>query len=423
MKNLKLAAALALAFLPLVAFAQTWAWTSTYPPTSNQFATFTSGRYIVSMDVWGGVGTQTINANSGSNWQVISNVSSNSVASYPHVEFNNINQPVNSLSAISSSFNATNASGANYDFAYDIWVGTSSSPFQYEVMIWNTWNGTQPIAQSYNAAGQAVPTFSNVTISGKTYNVYTGVGGSGPHCISFLPNTQSASGTIDITAILQWINSVGYFNDPVNPTLRGIQLGWEFTNTFGSKTFTMNNYSVTIGTSSTVATTGVTVSPTSASVAVGGTTTLTAAVAPSNASNKTVTWSSSNTSAATVSSSGVVTGVAAGSAMITATTASGGFKAASAITVTGGSSGGGGGSGGGGNTVTVPFTKDGVGDVTYVTSGTINNLNSWNLQLLTVNGVNCTNIYKTGAQLPARVNGAYTIHYVSTVAWGHLEIR
>jgi|GEM_PF-3305165 len=416
MKNLKLvSAALALVSLPLVAFAQSWAWTSTYPPASNQFATFASGRYIVNMDVWGGVGTQTINANSGSNWQVITNVASNSVASYPHVEFNNINQPVNSLSPISSSFTATNASGANYDFAYDIWVGTSSSPFQYEVMIWNTWNGTQPIAKSYTAAGQAVPTYSNVTISGKTYNVYTGVGGSGPHCISFLPTVQSASGTIDITAILQWINSVGYFNDPVNPSLLGIQLGWEFINTFGSKTFVMNNFSVTVGsTSGTVATTGVTVSPTSASVAPGGTTSLTATVTPSNASNKSVSWSSSNPAVATVSSSGMVTGVAAGSATITATTASGGFKANSAITVAGGS---------GGNTVTVPFTKDGAGDFTYTTSSPINYLNSWNLQLLTVNGVNCTNVFKSGAQLPARVNGAYTIHYVSSVAWGHLEIR
>lgn len=91
-----------------------------------------------------------------------------------------------------------------------------------------------------------------------------------------------------------------------------------------------------------VAVTDVSVSPTSASVAVGATTNLTATVAPSNATNTTVSWTSSNTSVATVNSSGVVTGVAAGSATITVTTQDGSITATSAITVT---SGGGGGSG------------------------------------------------------------------------------
>jgi uncharacterized protein YjdB len=80
--------------------------------------------------------------------------------------------------------------------------------------------------------------------------------------------------------------------------------------------------------------TGVTVSPTTASVAVGASTNLTATVAPSNATNKTLSWSSSNTSVATVNSSGVVTGVAAGSATITVTTADGNKTATCALTVT-----------------------------------------------------------------------------------------
>jgi len=166
--------------------------------------------------------------------------------------------------------------------------------------------------------------------------------------------------------------------------------------------------------STTIPVTGVTVSPTSATVAAGSTTTLAATVLPSNASNKTVSWTSSNTSVATVSSSGVVTGVAAGSATITATTSNGSFTASAAITVT---------SGGTGTTVTVPFTKDGAGDFTYVTTGTIAYINSWNLSLLTINGVDCTNTWKSSSQLPARVNGAYTIHYVGGFDWSHFEIR
>ena len=69
---------------------------------------------------------------------------------------------------------------------------------------------------------------------------------------------------------------------------------------------------------------------TSASLAIGGTVTLsTTNVSPSDAVDKTVTWSSSNTSVASVNAStGVVTAVAAGSATITATANDGSGKTA-----------------------------------------------------------------------------------------------
>ena len=81
--------------------------------------------------------------------------------------------------------------------------------------------------------------------------------------------------------------------------------------------------------------TGVTVSPTSASIVEGGTRQLTATVSPSTANNKNVTWSSNNTNVATVSSSGLVTAKAVGSATITVKTADGSNKTATCkITVT-----------------------------------------------------------------------------------------
>jgi pectate lyase len=81
----------------------------------------------------------------------------------------------------------------------------------------------------------------------------------------------------------------------------------------------------------------VTVSPSSAAVAVGSTVQLTATVkdaAGNTLAGKTVTWSSSNSSVATVDTAGLVRGVATGSATITAT--SDGVSGAAEITVTDG---------------------------------------------------------------------------------------
>ena len=81
------------------------------------------------------------------------------------------------------------------------------------------------------------------------------------------------------------------------------------------------------------AVTGISVTPATATILVGGTTTLTATVTPDNASNKSVTWTSSNTAVATVNANGVVTGVSVGNATITATTVDGGYSASATITV------------------------------------------------------------------------------------------
>lgn len=103
---------------------------------------------------------------------------------------------------------------------------------------------------------------------------------------------------------------------------------------YASNTFTAVDgttaYTVTL--SDAVAVTGITVSPESAEIYVGRTTTLEAAVSPEDATDSSVTWSSDNESVATVSS-GTVTGVAAGTAVITVTTTDGGFAAEAEITV------------------------------------------------------------------------------------------
>ena len=94
-------------------------------------------------------------------------------------------------------------------------------------------------------------------------------------------------------------------------------------------------------TAAAVPVTGVTLNKTSTSLYVGNTETLTATVAPDNATNKDVIWTSSDSAVATVDQNGVVTAVDRGTATITVTTADGNYTATCTVTVSRYSSGGG----------------------------------------------------------------------------------
>lgn len=83
----------------------------------------------------------------------------------------------------------------------------------------------------------------------------------------------------------------------------------------------------------TVAVTGVSLNKQTLSLVEGDSETLTATVAPSNATNKAVSWKSSDASTASVDNSGKVTAVKAGSATITVTTTEGSKTASCSVTV------------------------------------------------------------------------------------------
>ena len=97
----------------------------------------------------------------------------------------------------------------------------------------------------------------------------------------------------------------------------------------GGKTATCK---VTVSETS-VAVTGVTLNKATLSLIAGASETLTATVAPADATNKKVTWKSSNAAVATVDAAGKVTAVKAGEATITVTTEDGGKTATCKVTV------------------------------------------------------------------------------------------
>ena len=125
----------------------------------------------------------------------------------------------------------------------------------------------------------------------------------------------SASGTITVEGDYEYI---GIRSNNGALYLTSIEIVWETTGGSGSDP---------------VAVTSVTLNESSLDMNVGDTETLEATVYPSNATNKSVTWTSSDPTVASVEN-GVVTANKKGSATITVTTTDGSYTATCAVTVT-----------------------------------------------------------------------------------------
>jgi len=93
-----------------------------------------------------------------------------------------------------------------------------------------------------------------------------------------------------------------------------------------------NRLSKTVG-SDIIAVTGISLNKNTTSLSVGATEQLTATIAPSNATNKQVSWESNNSAVAEVSASGLVTAKQAGTATITVRTTDGNKTATCVVTV------------------------------------------------------------------------------------------
>ncbi|MBU5250502.1 phage major tail protein, TP901-1 family [Lysinibacillus capsici] len=147
--------------------------------------------------------------------------------------------------------------------------------------------------------------------------------------VESLEKSAPTDGFLEISATLQVLNTSkqGELNPLPDAVLNFGDYDFEAP---GEKTGEFNGEETTTP----VAVTGLSVSPTTLTVGVGDTDSIVANVVPVNATNKSVTFTSSDEAIATINAQGVVTGVADGSATITATTVDGGFTATTAVTVT-----------------------------------------------------------------------------------------
>lgn len=209
----------------LAAPAQAAVWSS-----SDQWGTWSTGGYTLYNDVWGsGAGTQTIWANSSSNWGVHANhPGTGGIKSYPNVT-KYVGKPLSSLSSVKSTFNVSVPGSGAYETAYDVWDSANA----YEIMLWMNKAG---------AVGPLGTSQGSVTLGGHSWTVYKGSNGANA-VFSFVRNGNTSAGTVDILAILKWIkNTKGWFSDI---TLGNVQFGYEITSSAGGLDFTTNSYQVT----------------------------------------------------------------------------------------------------------------------------------------------------------------------------------
>jgi hypothetical protein len=199
------------------------AWTS-----SDQWGTWTNGGYTLYNNIWGsGAGTQTIWANSFSNWGVTANhPNTGGVKSYPN-STRAVNRNLSSLSTLSSSFNVTVPNSGAYATTYDIWANNHA----YEIMLWL--NKTGPV-------GPLGSLQTTASVGGHTWQIYRGSNGAN-EVFSFIRTSNTNAGTVNILAVLNWIRSSGWFGDVL---VGDVQLGYEITSSAGGLNFTTNSYSV-----------------------------------------------------------------------------------------------------------------------------------------------------------------------------------
>lgn len=198
-------------------------------------------------------------------------------------------------------------------------------------------NGTLRI---YFGGGTPSTTY---TVSSTSNDTWT-EGSAKPSAASTLTTkaaSTSSGGYIDFD-ITSYVQSKLSSNKIVSVALSNTLGGWTGINAREATTNKPLLVVTTGGGGGTIPVSSITLSPSSVSVNQGSTTTIGAAVNPSNATNKTLSWTSTNPSVASVSSTGVVTGSAVGSASVKATSTDGSNITSNTVAVTVVTGGGGG---------------------------------------------------------------------------------
>jgi hypothetical protein len=205
-----------------------------------QYAGITQGEggtTTVGQDVWNPISglSQTLHANNPGDWSVIANMptGNTAVVSFPNVGTTYPETPLTKFSSITSSFTEDmNATSATSSWAaFDIWLNKWGN----EVMIQHDFanNGACPTKATAQFGGSA-----GVPVQDWQLCQY------GSELIWKLTGGSEQSGSVDVLAMLQWLESHRYL--PSSSTLTDISYGWEICSTGSqAETFDLSRFTVT----------------------------------------------------------------------------------------------------------------------------------------------------------------------------------
>ncbi|KAF8906906.1 glycoside hydrolase family 12 protein [Mucidula mucida] len=250
-------------FLSIISAALLIPFISAAPPAelakrqdTGQWDSVNLDDYILYLDQWG-----KDNANSGQACASITSVSGSSVAwtttwtwsggsgvkSYTNINAkNNINKQLSAISSIKSTWAWSQSTSGSIvsNIAYDLFTSSSSGGSnEYEIMVWLDNQNAGPISYTYGSDGNPTPIVSNLSIAGKTWNLYYGSNGANL-VYSFLTSDKSAVTNFsgDLFAFFKYLTtSQGLSTSQYLTTAQG---GTEATS--GSATLTSSAFSIVI---------------------------------------------------------------------------------------------------------------------------------------------------------------------------------
>jgi hypothetical protein len=235
---------------------------------------FQSGNGVgnVIQDVWNPVPGwhQALTVNSMESWSAVANMpaGNTAVVSYPDTQetytvATNKPDPMTDFPGLTSTYSHSDppaASGQDYEWAYDIWLGDvnkTSWTNDQEVMVWTDIHGQQPAGTDQNVRYTAP--------DGAQYEVWADKGqGStvgADNFIELLRTTNATSGTVAIGDIFTWLQDHGFTTPAAG--VDQVDYGPELCSTNGQNaTFTLNDYSISVSSGPTPSPTTTTPAPT-----------------------------------------------------------------------------------------------------------------------------------------------------------------
>ncbi len=93
-------------------------------------------------------------------------------------------------------------------------------------MIWVGYKNNKPLSNNYNAAGQAVPYATNVSLGGHSWDVYVYNWSGGGRTMSYLDRANRGSFSGSLSPFFNYGIGKGWYSN--SQYLNSVMAGWEF---------------------------------------------------------------------------------------------------------------------------------------------------------------------------------------------------